>query len=103
MSQAANSHVFACAQILQAQGKYQHKPPLPFTLGTEYAGVISHDSPIPEGSGLCRGQRVFGAQLGSFADKVAVDVDRVLPLPDNLTFDQGAGAFGFISLIVKIC
>ncbi|KAF8161104.1 hypothetical protein B0H34DRAFT_699511 [Crassisporium funariophilum] len=79
--------------ILQAQGKYQHKPPLPFILGTEFAGRISQDSPIPEGSNLKRGQRVFGAQLGSFSDKITVESERVIPLPDNLTFDQGAGLF----------
>ncbi|CAA7257485.1 unnamed protein product [Cyclocybe aegerita] len=79
--------------ILQAQGKYQHKPPLPFTLGTEFAGRISQDSPIPEGCGLRRGQRVFGAQIGAFADKVAADPDRVIALPDNVSFEQGAGLF----------
>jgi len=78
-------------QILQSQGKYQHKPPLPFILGTEFAGKISQDSPIPKGCSLKRGQRVFGASLGTFADKVAVDFDRLIPLPDNITFDQGAG------------
>ncbi|KJA19906.1 hypothetical protein HYPSUDRAFT_841928 [Hypholoma sublateritium FD-334 SS-4] len=79
--------------ILQAQGKYQTKPPLPFILGTEFAGKISQNSPIPAGSHLKRGQRVFGAQLGSFSDKIAVHCDRVIPLPDNITFDQGAGLF----------
>ncbi|KIM40120.1 hypothetical protein M413DRAFT_446274 [Hebeloma cylindrosporum] len=79
--------------ILQSQGKYQHKPALPFILGTEFAGKISQDSPIPKGCSLKRGQRVFGASLGSFADKVAVDFDRLIPLPDNITFDQGAGLY----------
>jgi len=66
---------------------------LPFTLGSEFAGRISDDSPIPTGCNLKRGQRVFGAQLGSFADKVVVDLEQLLPLPDNLSFDQGAGLF----------
>lgn len=78
-------------QILQAQGKYQNKPPLPFILGTEFAGRIAQDSPIPKGSNLKRGQRVFGAQLGSFSEKIAVHFDRVVPLPDNISYDQGAG------------
>lgn len=80
-------------EILQVQGKHQTKPPLPFILGSEFAGRISDNSPIPEGCNLRRGQRVFGAQLGSFADKVVVDLEQVLPLPDNLTYDQGAGLF----------
>ena len=78
-------------KILQAQGKYQNQPPLPFILGTEFAGEISLDSPIPEGCALKRGQRVFGAAQGAFADKVAVDFERLIPLPDSITFDQGAG------------
>jgi NADPH2:quinone reductase len=79
--------------ILQSQGKYQNQPPLPFMLGSEFAGKISKDSPLPEGCNLKRGQRVFGAAQGSFADKVAVDFERVIPLPDNITFDQGAGLY----------
>ena len=66
---------------------------MPFTLGSEFAGRISDDSPIPNGCTLKRGQRVFGAQLGCFADKAAVDVEQLLPLPDNLSYDQGAGSF----------
>ena len=80
-------------QILQAQGKHQSKPPLPFTLGVEFAGRISDDSPIPAGCNWKRGQRVFGSQLGSFADKIAVNLQQLLPLPDNFTYDQGAGSF----------
>jgi len=79
------------SQILQAQGKYQHKPPLPFVLGTEFSGRIASDSPIPDGCPFKPGDRVFGAALGSFADKVAVEPNALLALPDNITFDQGAG------------
>ncbi|EAU91399.2 alcohol dehydrogenase [Coprinopsis cinerea okayama7 len=79
--------------ILQAQGKYQHKPPLPFTYGTEFAGRIAHNSPIPAGCPYKAGDRVFGAQTGAFADKVAVDWDKLIPLPDNISFDQGAGLY----------
>lgn len=79
-------------QILQAQGKYQIKPPLPFVLGTEFAGRISKDSPIPKGCTFRPGDRVFGATQGTYADKVAADPSRMLPLPDSMTYDQGAGA-----------
>jgi len=79
--------------ILKAQGKYQHKPPLPFVLGTEFAGKVSHNSPIPEGCPFKPGDRVFGGAQGSFADKVAADWEEVLPLPDALDYDQGAGLF----------
>jgi len=79
------------SQILQSQGKYQHKPPLPFVLGTEFSGRIASSSPIPDGCPFKAGDRVFGAALGSFADKVVVDWDILLALPNNITFDQGAG------------
>lgn len=36
---------------------------------------------------------MFGAALGSFADKVAADWNGLLPLPENITFDQGAGLY----------
>ncbi|KAJ7680353.1 alcohol dehydrogenase [Mycena polygramma] len=79
--------------ILQAQGRYQTKPPLPFVLGSEFAGRVSAGFPIPEGCPYKPGDRVFGSVLGSFADQVAVDFAMVMPLPDSLTFDQGAGLF----------
>ncbi|TCD71204.1 hypothetical protein EIP91_011682 [Steccherinum ochraceum] len=52
--------------ILQAQGKYQNQPPFPFTLGAEFAGRISADSPIPPGCPYKRGQRVFGSTQGAY-------------------------------------
>ena len=81
-------------QILQSQGKYQNQPPLPFTLGFEFAGRVSSKSPIPDGCPFKPGQRVFGATQGAFADVVAVNwKTNLIPLPDNITYDQGAGEF----------
>ncbi|KAF8621369.1 hypothetical protein AX15_007834 [Amanita polypyramis BW_CC] len=79
--------------ILQAQGKYQHKPPPPFVLGAEFAGRVSRHSPIPEGCPYRPGDRVFGAGQGAFAEKMAVDWKEMLPLPDTLNYDQGAGLY----------
>jgi NADPH2:quinone reductase len=78
-------------QILQTQGRYQIKPPLPFVLGTEFAGRISKDSPIPKGCPFKHGDRVFGAGQGTYADKVAVMHTQVRPLPDAMSYNQGAG------------
>ncbi|KAG6874483.1 hypothetical protein C0995_010393 [Termitomyces sp. Mi166 len=83
--------------ILQTQGKYQLKPPLPFVLGTEFAGRISKDSPIPKGCPYKPGDRVFGAGQGTYADKAAIDIERILPLPDNMTYDQGAGEWVLVT------
>ncbi|KAG9316565.1 hypothetical protein JVU11DRAFT_2616 [Chiua virens] len=77
--------------ILQAQGKYQVKPPFPFILGAEFSGRIARTSHIPEGCPFRPGDRVFGHAQGAYADRIAVNANKLLPLPDNLTFDQGAG------------
>ncbi|KAF8554743.1 NAD(P)-binding protein [Imleria badia] len=77
--------------ILQAQGKYQVKPSFPFTLGAEFAGKIASSSQIPKGCPFKPGDRVFGSAQGAFADRIAVKWKALMPLPGNLTFDQGAG------------
>jgi len=79
--------------ILQAQGKYQVQPPHPFTLGTEFAGKIARNSPIPKGCPYKPGDRVFGATQGSYADQVAINWDTLIPLPKNTSFDEGAGLY----------
>ncbi|KAJ7072303.1 NAD(P)-binding protein [Mycena amicta] len=79
--------------ILQAQGRYQIKPPLPFVLGSEFAGKIAQGSPIPAGCGLKAGDRVFGAAPGSYSERIVIDVRQVMKLPDNLPFEQAAGMF----------
>ncbi|GBE81072.1 Quinone oxidoreductase-like protein [Sparassis crispa] len=79
--------------ILQSQGKYQNQPPLPFVLGSEFAGMIADDSPIPSGCPFKPGDRVFGAAQGAYAEKIAARWDRLLTLPANMTYDQGAGLF----------
>jgi NADPH:quinone reductase len=75
--------------VLQSKGQYQIKPELPFVLGSEVAGVVRS---APEGSGFAAGDRVaaFPGQ-GAFAEVVACVPDRVLPLPDEVSFAAGAG------------
>ncbi|KAH8119400.1 alcohol dehydrogenase [Phellopilus nigrolimitatus] len=77
--------------ILQAQGKYQNQPPFPFVLGSEYAGRIAADSPVPEGCPFKPGDRVFGYAQGVFADRVAASWKVMVPLPKSMSYDQGAG------------
>lgn len=64
---------------------------MPFILGTELAGKIASNSPIPKGCPFKPGDRVFGSAQGSYADRVATAWQRLEPLPNNLSFDQGAG------------
>ncbi|KAI1785184.1 alcohol dehydrogenase [Ganoderma leucocontextum] len=79
--------------LLQSQGKYQNQPPRPFVLGSELAGKISADSPIPDGCPFRRGDRVFGAAQGAYGEKVAAPWQSLVALPDNMTYDQGAGLY----------
>ncbi|GAA1479766.1 NADPH:quinone oxidoreductase family protein [Gordonia sinesedis] len=74
--------------LLMSQGKYQLRVPTPFTPGTEVAGVVGS---APDGSGFSPGDRVLVASiLGGFAEQVVAAPEQLLPLPDELTFDEGA-------------
>lgn len=60
-------------------------------LGSELAGRIADSSPIPDGCPFRRGDRVFGAAQGAFGEQVAAAWQSLVPLPDNMSYDQGAG------------
>ncbi len=64
---------------LFVQGKYQIKPPTPFTPGGEIAGVTQD------------GRRVIAScGLGGFAEQIVFPEFGLYDLPGNLTFGQGA-------------
>ena len=65
------------------------QPPRPFVLGAEFAGTVAT---APPGSTYKPGDRVFGYAQGAYGERVVVESAHVLPLPDVLSFDQGAGA-----------
>lgn len=62
------------------QDKYQVKPPLPFIPGAEMAGVVT-----AVGAGVSKlkiGDAVCGVVgIGAFAERIAVDADKLVPLP----------------------
>ncbi len=75
--------------VLQTKGLYQYQPDLPFTLGSELAGVVRD---APDDSALRPGERVAAfSGLGAFAETAAVSADHVLPLPDEVSAVAGAG------------
>jgi len=75
-------------EVLQTRGLYQLQPELPFVPGSEVAGEVVS---APEGSGLAPGDRVVAlVVLGGFAEHAVTQVDMVFPLPDSLSFEQGA-------------
>ena len=75
--------------ILQVQGKYQVKPPFPFTPGAEVAGVI--DAVGPGVDNFEVGDRVLAMpQLGAFAEQVISAADRTFAIPASMPFEQAA-------------
>ncbi|MEE4228697.1 NADPH:quinone oxidoreductase family protein [Pseudomonas viridiflava] len=71
------------------EGKYQFKPPFPFSPGGEAAGVISA---VGENvTHLKPGDRVMALTgWGSFAEQVAVPNYNVLPIPESMDFTIAA-------------
>jgi len=75
--------------ILLVQGKYQMKPPFPFTPGAEVAGTVRELG--PDVSGVAVGDRVFaGLALGAFAERVAVPASALHPMPGGMSFPEAA-------------
>jgi NADPH2:quinone reductase len=71
------------------QGQYQFKPPMPFSPGGEIAGVVKE---LGEGvEHLHVGDRVMGFNgWGGFAEEIAIDANRVLPMPARMDFATAA-------------
>jgi NADPH2:quinone reductase len=74
---------------LLVQGRYQIKPPLPFTPGTEVAGVVAS---IGDGvAGWTVGDRVLATtNAGGFSEQVIVRAGGLLRVPEGLSFGQAA-------------
>ncbi len=71
-------------------GNYPRQPALPFTPGMDAAGVVEG---VGEGvKNVKPGQRVYtvGTLSGAYAELALCDAKRVVPLPDNASFAQGA-------------
>ncbi|WP_313037347.1 NADPH:quinone oxidoreductase family protein [Stutzerimonas nitrititolerans] len=71
------------------EGKYQFKPPFPFSPGGEAAGVVAAVG--EKISHLKVGDRVMALTgWGSFAEQVAVSGQNVLPIPEEMDFTTAA-------------
>jgi NADPH2:quinone reductase len=64
--------------LLLSRGEYQVKLDPPFTLWIQFAGIDP------------AGRRVAGVSFGAFSERVAVPEIALLPLPDTVSFEQGA-------------
>lgn len=74
---------------LMIEGRYQFQPPMPFSPGGEVAGIVART-----GEGVVSvkaGDRVIAVTgYGGYAEEVATDADRLIPLPDHMEFEAGS-------------
>src|ERR1700731_3432473 len=72
--------------VLIIQNKYQVKPPLPFSPGSELAGVVKE-----VGAGVSNvrpGDKVMAfTTYGAFAEEVKTDAARLLPIPEGMDYE----------------
>ncbi|MCU1382294.1 MAG: NADPH:quinone reductase, zeta-crystallin-like oxidoreductase protein [Acidobacteria bacterium] len=78
--------------VLIIENKYQIKPPLPFSPGSELAGRVKA---VGDGvTAFAPGDRVMAITgYGAFAEEVTVDARRMLAMPPGMDFTTAA-AFG---------
>ncbi len=69
--------------MLQVQGGYQVKPPLPFTPGNEMVGVITEVGAGVDGWSV--GDRVGALDGGGLATHTTLRASSLLPVPDHLS------------------
>ncbi|MBM3385200.1 MAG: NADPH:quinone oxidoreductase family protein [Betaproteobacteria bacterium] len=75
--------------VLIIQNKYQFKPPLPFSPGSEMAGTIKE---VGDGvKGVMPGDRVIAfTTFGAFAEEVKLEAARLVPIPEGMDFNSAA-------------
>lgn len=87
--------------LLMTEGKYQHKPDLPFILGGEMAGLVT-----AIGDGVTwptPGTAVVGGGLGSFAGYGLYRAEGLRPLPAGLEFARAAAtASAYLTAYVSL-
>jgi NADPH:quinone reductase len=76
--------------LLMIAGKYQHKPPFPFSPASEFAGIVES---IGTGvADVVAGDRVMGSiGWGAARESVVVPATQLVKLPANLDFERAAG------------
>ena len=75
--------------VLIIENKYQMKPPLPFSPGSELAGVVKS-----VGEGVKRfkpGDKIIAfTGAGAFAEEAKTEEDRLIPMPEGMDFKTAA-------------
>src|SRR5215210_6729513 len=77
--------------VLIIQNKYQFKPPLPFSPGSELAGVVKEVGPGV--ANFRPGDKVMAfTTYGAFAEEVKTEASRLVPMPEGMEY-VAASAF----------
>jgi len=75
-------------------GNYATRPPLPYTPGADAAGVVEAVGAGVHGVRMGARVHVFGTAVhksyGAYAEKVVCEPHQIHPLPEHLSFGQGA-------------
>jgi NADPH:quinone reductase len=76
--------------LLIIAGKYQHKPPFPFSPASEFAGVV--ESVGAGVTDVVPGDRVIGSTgWGAAREMIAAPADQLVKIPDGLDFERASG------------
>jgi NADPH:quinone reductase len=71
-------------------GKYQHKPPFPFSPASEFAGIVES-----VGAGVidvAPGDRVMGSTgWGAARERIAANTKQLVKIPEKLDFERASG------------
>ena len=78
---------------LMLQGRYQTKPPLPFTPGVEAVGRILQAG---EGATLAVGTRVAVSGQGGYAEQMLVDAKAAFPIAGDIPAAEAVSLFGVV-------
>uniref|UniRef100_UPI003340A014 NADPH:quinone oxidoreductase family protein n=1 Tax=Castellaniella defragrans TaxID=75697 RepID=UPI003340A014 len=80
--------------VLVVQGKYQFLPPLPFTPGKDFSGIVRAVGPGVQG--IAPGDRVMSqTEFGAYAEQAITTPQRTSIIPDEMSFAQAA-AMGLV-------
>ena len=73
---------------LMVEGKYQLKPPLPFTPGMEVSGIIIESN----SKKFCNGNKVIAhMRYGGYSEEIIVNQENVKIMPKVFSFEEAAG------------
>ena len=78
---------------LMLRGRYQTKPPLPFTPGVEAVGRIVSAG---EGAPLPLGTRVAASGQGSYAEQMLVSANAADAIPEEIPAGEAVSLFGVV-------